>query len=120
MPKARPVANWRPVDASAGSAWVVQLGSFSTPENAANAWNHFVNRNRAIANFPIVRTEVSLDGRQFYRVAIAGFSDRAGAVRLCDRVRSGGGSCFVRLGGSEAAPSRWALAKPTKLLMASR
>ena len=120
IPSASLASIWRPVDPESGSAWVVQLGAFSTPENAKAAWTRFVSRNEKLAHFPYVPTTAMVNGRQFYRVAIAGFGDRSGAHELCEQVRAYGGVCFVRLGGTEAAPSRWALAKTPELLMASR
>ncbi len=121
-PKARVAAaastTWRPVETSHGSAWVVQLGAFSTPEAAKAGWWRTVDRNSKLEQFPLVRSEVTVDGRQLHRVAIAGFANRAGAAELCSRIRGNGGSCFVRMGGAEASPSRWALAKrPARLAM---
>lgn len=115
-PKVRPAAIWNPVDQSRGSSWVVQLGAFSTPQAAKAAWGKFVGRNDKLEQFPLVQTEATVDGRQFHRVAIAGFGDRAGALRLCEHIRANGGVCFVRMGGPEAAPSQWALAKQPRLL----
>ncbi|MGD9810193.1 MAG: tetratricopeptide repeat protein, partial [Sphingobium sp.] len=38
VPAPRQASIWRPVDPATGSAWVVQLGAFSTPEAAKAAW----------------------------------------------------------------------------------
>lgn len=108
--KARPVALWKPVEPANGSSWVVQLGAFSSRENADAGWSTLVRRNDSLGQFPVVRSEATVGGRQFYRVAIAGFSDRAGAERVCSGLRARGSACFVRQGGAEAAPSRWAKA----------
>ncbi|MGD9812520.1 MAG: SPOR domain-containing protein, partial [Sphingobium sp.] len=80
------------------------------------AWTHYVRRNSKLAEFPMVPSQAVVDGRQFHRIAIAGFGDRSGARQLCERIQAIGGACFVRLGGAEAAPSRWALAKKPSLL----
>lgn len=118
VPGARPVALWQPVDSAKGSAWVVQLGAFSSPQAAKAGWNQAVRGNERLGLFPQLITQASVNGRNFHRVAIAGFGGRAGAVRLCDSVRAQGGSCFVRMGGPEAAPIRWAKAKaPARLAM---
>lgn len=113
VPGARAVALWQPVDANKGSAWVVQLGAFSSPQSARAGWNQAVRGNERLGLFPQLITQANVNGRNFHRVAIAGFGDRAGAARLCDSVRARGGSCFVRMGGPEAAPIRWAKAKVT-------
>jgi hypothetical protein len=90
---------------------VVQLGAFSTPQAAAAAWNHYVRGNEKLGLFPQVVSQANVNGTNFHRVAIAGFGDRAGADRMCGAIRAAGGACFVRLGGAEAAPVRWARAK---------
>lgn len=121
IPKSRPANAWQPVDAARGSAWVVQLGAFATRDAAQASRGQFMRRNGALQAFPIIDSAVSLHGRSYYRVAVAGFSDRAGADRLCATIKAQGGGCFVRLGGAEAAPSRWAAAlqqmKPQQLAM---
>lgn len=118
IPGARTVALWQPVDAAKGSTWLVQLGAFSSPQSARAGWTQAVRGNERLGLFPQVITQANVNGRNFHRVAIAGFGDRAGAVRLCDSVRAQGGSCFVRMGGPEAAPIRWAKAKaPARLAM---
>lgn len=118
VPGARTVALWQPVDAAKGSTWLVQLGAFSSPQSAQAGWTQAVRGNERLGLFPQVITQANVNGRNFHRVAIAGFGDRAGAVRLCDSVRAQGGSCFVRMGGPEAAPIRWAKAKaPARLAM---
>lgn len=113
---ARTVALWQPVDAAKGSTWLVQLGAFSSPQAAKVGWTQAVRGNERLGLFPQVITQANVNGRNYHRVAIAGFGDRAGAVRLCDSVRAQGGSCFVRMGGPEAAPIRWAKAKAPALL----
>mgnify|MGYP001545762207 CR=1 FL=1 len=116
--KARPVAIWKPVEPTNGSAWVVQLGAYASRDGANAGWATLVQRNGGLGQFPVVRSEAMVSGRQFYRVAIAGFSDRAGAERVCASLRTRGSACFVRQGGAEAAPSRWAKAvRPTQLAM---
>jgi len=116
IPKARAAALWNPVDPSKGSRWVVQLGAFSTPDNARAGWSHYVRGNERLSLFPLVESEAVVGGRQFHRVAIAGFRNRDGAAALCARIVTEGGECFVREGGQEAAPSRWALAEKPRLL----
>lgn len=113
---AQQAALWRPVNPTNGSRWVVQLGAFSTRKLAQAGWAHYVRNNEKLGLFPLVNSEIMLDGRQLHRVAIAGFGDRTGAVTLCTSIRARGGDCFVREGGIEAEPSRWALAKTPRLL----
>lgn len=117
-PSLRPVAVWKPVEPTKGSSWVVQLGAYGSRDSAKAGWTTLIHRNVSLGQFPVVHSDAMVGGRQFYRLAIAGFSDRAGADRVCASLRSRGGACFVRQGGAEAAPSRWARAtRPTLLAM---
>lgn len=113
IPASRPfvrAAAWSPVDPSRGSSWVVQFGAFSSRQAAQAGRAAFLRQNAALKTFPVIDSVTSRDGRSFYRVAVAGFGDRSGAERLCGSLRAKGGSCFVRMGGSEAAPMKWAQA----------
>lgn len=117
----RPAGLWQPVNPGRGSSWVVQLGAFTTREGAQASRAVFLKRNAALRAFPMIDSSINLEGRAYYRVAIAGFGDRAGADALCDRIRARGNHCFVRLGGPEAAPGQWAKAlrgmQPQQLAM---
>ena len=120
VPGARPVALWQPVEAAKGSTWVVQLGAFSSPQAAKAGWTQAVRGNERLGLFPQLITQASVNGRIYHRVAIAGFGDKGGADKLCGSIRAAGGSCFVRMGGPEAAPVHWAKAKikvPARLAM---
>ncbi|MDQ4420821.1 SPOR domain-containing protein [Sphingobium sp. DEHP117] len=120
VPGARPVALWQPVDSAKGSAWVVQLGAFSSPQAAKAGWNRAVRGNERLGLFPQLITQANVNGRNYHRVAIAGFGNKGGADKLCGSIRAAGGSCFVRLGGPEAAPVHWAKLKvkaPARLAM---
>lgn len=121
IPVARPANRWVPVDPARGSAWVVQIGAFTSREAAQMSRVQIVRTNPALQAFPVIDSSVSIKGRSYYRVAVAGFSDRGGADRLCANIKAQGGNCFVRLGGPEAAPTRWAQAlqrmKPQQMAM---
>ncbi|HEX8654708.1 MAG TPA: SPOR domain-containing protein [Allosphingosinicella sp.] len=86
--------------------FVVQLGAFANPQNAERAWQ------QASARFGLANAEprtarVTVNGRSFTRVAIAGFGSRADAVRVCSSIQARGGSCFVRALAGDV-PVRWA------------
>tara|TARA_R110000782_G_scaffold182437_3_gene272629 strand:- start:1196 stop:2641 length:1446 start_codon:yes stop_codon:yes gene_type:complete len=116
IPASRPASKWQPVDPAKGSAWVVQLGAFSSSAAAQAAWSKYVRRNATLSEFPPILSTATVNGREYYRVAIAGFGDRGGANQFCATIRGTGANCFVRLGGAEAAPARWALAKKPQLM----
>lgn len=87
---ARPVAN---------GSHAVQLGSFSSPQGARRAWGIFAARNPALKNYKMVITPAVVHGRNFWRVAAAGF-DRSAAQGMCSSVKNRGGVCFAYASGT--------------------
>lgn len=104
------MAHSGPVDADKASRWVVQLGSFSTPQAVRMSHRQLVKRNTALADYPVITSQVQIAGKSFHRLAIAGFSNQADARKLCATIRARKEPCFVRQGGAEASPARWAKA----------
>lgn len=101
-PQARP-ATVRPaprapraaaVAVSAQGSHVVQLGSFSSEQNARRAWTIFTSRNPELANARMVITQANVNGRTFWRVAAASYEGSA-ARGLCSSVKARGGACFA-------------------------
>lgn len=102
-----------------GRSWMVQIGAFGSPDMARTGWTSVARRNSLLGGYSPVASEYVLNGRKFYRVAVGGFADRGAANSLCAKVKSQGGSCFVRQGGGEAAP-QWAAAwaaRPVKIAL---
>lgn len=100
-PQARPAAvsparasRAAAVAVSARGSHVVQLGSFSSEQNARRAWTVFTARNPELANARMVITQAQVNGRTFWRVAAASFEGSA-ARGLCSSVKARGGSCFA-------------------------
>jgi len=119
IPAPKRAAKWQPVNPDNGSAWVVQLGAFSTQDAAPGELVLYTRRNAVLSQFPPVHSTAVVKGREFHRVAVAGFGGRGDANEFCGSIRARGGKCFVRLGGPEAAPSIWAqaLKKPQRIAM---
>jgi Flp pilus assembly protein TadD len=100
-PQARPAAV-RPARApraavtavSAQGSHVVQLGSFSSEQNARRAWTVFAARNPELANARMVITQAQVNGRTFWRVAAASFEGST-ARGVCSSVKARGGACFA-------------------------
>lgn len=92
---ARPVHATRAAFAtSEGGTHVVQLGAFSTEQNARRAWNHYTSRNPELAKARMVITQATVNGRTFWRVAAASY-DGSAARGLCSSVKARGGACFA-------------------------
>lgn len=79
---------------SATGNHVVQLGSFSSEQNARRAWNVFVARNPELKSARMVITPAVVNGRNFWRVAAASF-DGSSARGVCSSVKARGGACFA-------------------------
>jgi len=83
-----------PKPAARGGSHLVQLGSFSSEQNAQRAWRVYTAQNRSLRNYNLVITPAVVNGKNFWRVAAAGFNSRA-AVSMCSSVRNRGGACFA-------------------------
>lgn len=84
----------RAVAVSAQGSHVVQLGSFSSEQNARRAWTVFTSRNPELAKARMVITQAEVNGRTFWRVAAASY-ERSAAQGLCSSVKARGGACFA-------------------------
>ncbi len=78
----------------AGGNHAVQLGSFSSPQGARRAWGIYAAKNPELRRFKMVITPAKVRGRNFWRVAAAGFDGRS-ATGLCGTVKARGGVCFA-------------------------
>ena len=73
---------------------LVQLGSFSSPQGARRGWGILASRNPRLREFRMVITPAVVNGKNFWRVAAAGF-DAGSAWGMCSTVRNRGGACFA-------------------------
>jgi Flp pilus assembly protein TadD len=83
-----------PGERSPAETHVVQLGAFSSAKNADRAVAWFTRHNPQIAGHKLVITQATVHGRQFWRVAAAGY-DAATARGTCSALRQSGGACFA-------------------------
>jgi len=87
LPAAKPV-NFR------NGSHLVQQGSFSSPQGARRGWGILAARNPQLRDYRMVITPAVVKGRNFWRVAAAGF-DSGTASGMCSTVRNRGGVCFA-------------------------
>jgi uncharacterized protein YfiM (DUF2279 family) len=99
QPRRETQASTAPLRPSADGKHSVQLGSFSSPQGARRAWGIFVARNPELKNYKMVITHAVVHGKDFWRVAAAGF-DRAEARGMCSTVKTRGGGCFAYATGT--------------------
>lgn len=109
FPAAAPVARATPrpaaVQPRSGGSHLVQLGSFSSPQGARRAWGVFTARNPALRGYKMTITPAVVNGRNFWRVAAAGFDGRS-AAGMCSTVKARGGACFAYAATRAPAPGR--------------
>jgi len=83
-------------------SFVVQIGAFSSAQNADRAWQTYEQRFGLKAEQPVTMT-LDHRGRLLHRVAISGFASRKEAAQVCTAIRTRGGECFVRSNAGDAA-----------------
>ena len=106
--------------ASVAGKYVVQLGAFASPASAKASWSKLAGKADSLASKNAVTASVSIKGKTLHRLAVQGFATLADAQEACQQVKSAGGQCFTRAGGSDDK-IRWAfLASPKAVQLASR
>jgi Flp pilus assembly protein TadD len=98
------------------STHVVQLGSFATPEGARRAWRHYSAKMPQLKGYRNVTTQVTVNGRQFWRVQAAGFAGYGSASTMCGSVKARGGVCLVMAAPRTVSPQ----GRPVNTRMARR
>jgi Flp pilus assembly protein TadD len=96
---AKPLASAKPVMAyhsTESGRFVVQLGAFSSKSRASAAWSGATKRTQGLNKYAASTNRVEVRGASLYRLAVSGFTSRDDASRVCARVRSSGGQCFIR------------------------
>jgi Flp pilus assembly protein TadD len=88
-----PVARTARIAATGGSH-SVQLGAFSSEQNAQRAKTIFASRNPELRSVRMTITPAVVHGRNVWRVAVAGYDNRS-AIGLCSAVKGRGGACFA-------------------------
>jgi len=84
---------------AAPGGWYVQLGAFENAAVARDAWGR-IGRRHGIADRVPNGATVKAAAGSFYRLSVGGFA-RGDADRLCRRLRTQGGACFVRAGAGD-------------------
>jgi TPR repeat protein len=82
--------------AQIASAYVVQLGSFKTVEEAEAQWSR-LRKNPTLASLPHQLEEADLRQKGvWHRLLVAGGPGREPAAALCDQLKAAGQQCLVR------------------------
>jgi Flp pilus assembly protein TadD len=108
----------QPKPAFHSSGYVVQLGAFAKAGAIQSAWDRASKSMPRLTGYAPARAQFSLSGAALVRLSVSGFADRAGAVSLCEQIRTKGGQCFVRATAGDA-PLQW-VKRDTGMQVASR
>jgi Flp pilus assembly protein TadD/cell division protein FtsN len=109
----RPAVAVRPVS---NGRYVVQLGAFASAANAERAWTTLSARFR-LGSYDPISGYTKVSNVSLTRLAIS-FGSREDANRTCNRIKAGGGVCFVREKEGDA-PAQW-VRRNTGVKLASR
>ena len=93
LPAAKPFVA-PPQHVANNGSHLVQLGSFSSAQSARRGWDLLVARNPNLRGHRMVITPAVVGGKNYWRVAAAGF-DAGTAAGTCASVKSRGGACFA-------------------------
>ncbi|RVU05299.1 SPOR domain-containing protein [Novosphingobium umbonatum] len=93
MAQAEPAAKPAPKVLRSGNH-MVQLGAFLSEQNAQRARDAAVARDKGLEG-RISIAKATVNGRDFWRVTVAGL-DAASAAGKCEAIRKAGGACFAR------------------------
>jgi outer membrane biosynthesis protein TonB len=82
---------------AAAGAYVLQIGAYKSQADADAAWKAYKAKHAALLSgyAPDVQQAQLGEKGTWYRLRIAGFSDKDGASATCDRLKADGGNCFL-------------------------
>ena len=100
-----------PHEASGAATHLVQLGAFTSQQNAEHARQTFLARDPSLSHHQFVITQALVNGRNFWRVAVMGF-DAGSASHMCGSIKHHGGACFAYAAGRLPGGQVLALATP--------
>ncbi|MFC3713135.1 SPOR domain-containing protein [Sphingoaurantiacus capsulatus] len=88
--------------------WVVQLGAYDTPELVDSNWATLQRRvGDLLDGRAPSRSEKMVGEKRYYRLSVAGFSQRGAAIDLCEALQARQKDCFVRrVGPAVPQPTR--------------
>jgi cell division protein FtsN len=96
---AKPIAAAKPAvtKAVAGGSYLLQIGAYKSEAEAMAAWKTYEGKHAALLSgfSPDVQKADLADKGVWYRLRIASFSDKDGAMALCDRLKAQNGACFL-------------------------
>ncbi len=103
MPAARksalaaPKAALKPAKVSGtGGQYTVQLGAYSSANNATKAWNQHQKTYGNLKSLKSVHSSAKVNGKMVYRLSATGFINKKSAQDACFAIKAKGGDCIIR------------------------
>jgi cell division septation protein DedD len=97
-PTAAPAAS-KPAEttaASAGGAYVLQIGAYKSQADADASWKAFKAKHPIAGGYSEDVRKADLgDKGTWYRLRMGSFADKAAATTFCEKLKSDGGNCLV-------------------------
>ena len=78
------------------SSWKVQVASVSSQTQAKTTYKKLVKKYSLPAKYQLHIEKVIVKGKNYHRVQLKGFSNKAKAVNACNIIKSKGGNCLVK------------------------
>lgn len=95
----KPVAEAKPVATKPvrGGGYLLQIGAYKSEAEAMAAWKTYEGKHATLLNgfSPDVQKADLAEKGVWYRLRIASFPDKDGAMALCDRLKAQNGACFL-------------------------
>ena len=84
------------------SGVVMQIASYSAPQQVTAGWNHLTERYPALRSYLPVRARFDSPKGTFWRLSVQGFANEREAIARCAELKGHGGHCFVRGSAGDA------------------
>jgi cell division septation protein DedD len=78
------------------SSWKVQVASVSSQTQAKTTYKKLVKKYSLPAKYQLHIEKVIIKGKNYHRVQLKGFSNKAKAFNACNIIKSKGGNCLVK------------------------
>ena len=91
-----PVKTTAPAAHVAAGGVALQIGAYKSEEEAGTAWMAFSRKHAMVSAYSDQIKKVDLgDKGVWYRLRLAGFSDKSAAQAFCEKLKADGGTCFL-------------------------
>ena len=96
QPKKAEVKKQEPKKVEKLSSWKVQIASVGSNAKAKATFNKVAKKIPAVAKYKLFIETAKVNGKDYHRVQIVGFKDKAEALAICNTIKSKGGDCLVK------------------------